>query len=1168
MRKLEFIKKLGFIIGITVLLMAVMPMSDGLAVQAQDPDWYYKPGNWTDYALSGMPDFDQKQDTWFDPTGGGNWSYCGPVAVANSLWWFDSANDNTTPGPPAIKDNYTLVTSYNPGGWDDHAPQNVEPLVNELAYLMDTDGQRTLIPHSGTDVMDMQWGIDMYLINRSFYGPYYEKTVLWPDFYEFIEPEVERCEDVVLLLGFYQSYAGYYERIGGHYVTCAGVNSNDTKLGLSDPYWDNAEAGFPGRVIPLGHNHTANGTGTHNDTLYVSHDTYDVVQVFPMNMAPCWALPNYTLGKGIINILNFAGQNGGPSLPGGAYNQQGPPIETIIDYAVAVSPKPDINDVIDSDYNWTELQEGGNVTITVHVTNETWNNTIYDMDILFWTDLYGTEWVKHLNFTPPLKYCQNYTFTVWYPFPPEIVVLHFSNYWDENIGFAFSYPEGALPDLVVPEKWETVEGCSYWVNYMVQNVGNATAGNSTTCIYADGLPVATAPCPALLAGEGYTDSVGPLACPGGTTVWIGVEADNYNDVIEENEDNNYYENVMEQPLEFGDAPDPTYPSLLASDGSRHCPTTTELLGLGLQGLDCKDFELDARVIDNDTCCDGLVTTFITANDPAETVTFEVTNFIPMDPLIVNILIDLNIDGDWTDAGEHVVQNQPIPLPGPAEGTFVSMPFSTVGATPGPTWLRLTLTRTPVTVPWNGTGLFECGETEDWNITIEEGFYWKPGNWTDYAPSGMPDFDQKQDNWFDPAGGAWTYCGPVAVANSLWYFDSREETGGIPPPTISDSYGLVTAYGAWDDHNVTNVEPLINDLASLMNTSISTGTDVFDMEHGIREYLNATGYNDSYYEVTVEMPDFYWIEEEVERCEDVILLLGFWTAYDDYMPPNEWWRVGGHYVTCAGVNSAGMQLGISDPFLDNAEAGGPGRVPVPHPAHPGNGTVHNDTQYVSHDIYDVNLSFTPGGMWALENYGFGNPAIVNFQGLNPNPNSMLPVGPYLGPQYPLHVEIEYAVAVSPIAGAVLDGHVDLEGRPATNVTVRLFQCDTTTEVDKVYGTTDASGNFTVSVSVSGTYDIGVKGQSSLSNLVEDVDLSAGGRTDFGLLREGEANGDDYISGGDYSLLSAAWMTWPGKANWDASVDFTRDSYISGGDYALLSYYWMDLGDCYGWPGDWN
>jgi len=156
----------------------------------------------------------------------------------------------------------------------------------------------------------------------------------------------------------------------------------------------------------------------------------------------------------------------------------------------------------------------------------------------------------------------------------------------------------------------------------------------------------------------------------------------------------------------------------------------------------------------------------------------------------------------------------------------------------------------------------------------------------------------------------------------------------------------------------------------------------------------------------------------------------------------------------------------------------------------------------------------------------------------------------------------------LIGATLEGHVDLQGFPATDVTVRFFAPGTQNEAMKKYTTTDASGNFTIGGLDPGTYDVAVKGQSSLSNLVEDVDLSVGGKADFGLLREGEANGDDYISGGDYSLLSSAWMTWPGKANWDASVDFTRDSYVSGGDYALLSYYWMDLGDCYGWPGDWD
>jgi hypothetical protein len=180
------------------------------------------------------------------------------------------------------------------------------------------------------------------------------------------------------------------------------------------------------------------------------------------------------------------------------------------------------------------------------------------------------------------------------------------------------------------------------------------------------------------------------------------------------------------PLEFGDAPDLPYPSCLISDGARHFPTDTEYLGLQSAG-DGKDFEPDANIIDLDLFDDGLRTFVLTAGNPAHTVDFEVTNLDSLNPnLIVNILVDLNQNGIW-DPGEHVVQNQPINLPGPAEGIFTSTPFSTVGAVPGSTWMRITLTRWSSIAPgWDGTmasagyaGPFECGETEDWSVTIED-----------------------------------------------------------------------------------------------------------------------------------------------------------------------------------------------------------------------------------------------------------------------------------------------------------------------------------------------------------------------------------------------------------------------------------------------------------------
>ena len=181
-------------------------------------------------------------------------------------------------------------------------------------------------------------------------------------------------------------------------------------------------------------------------------------------------------------------------------------------------------------------------------------------------------------------------------------------------------------------------------------------------------------------------------------------------------------------LEYGDAPDPKYPSLLGSDGVRHNnQSNTECLGLNSTG-DWKDFEPDARVSDLDNPFDdGLITMAIATGNPAATVTFEVTDLMAPSDLWVNILIDLDRNGDWTGPGEHVVVNQLIAVPA-SELVVVSTPFSTVGAAPGKTWLRMTLTRCPIPNPlWNGTmadtGLgwdrFEHGETEDCEIEIYE-----------------------------------------------------------------------------------------------------------------------------------------------------------------------------------------------------------------------------------------------------------------------------------------------------------------------------------------------------------------------------------------------------------------------------------------------------------------
>jgi len=167
--------------------------------------------------------------------------------------------------------------------------------------------------------------------------------------------------------------------------------------------------------------------------------------------------------------------------------------------------------------------------------------------------------------------------------------------------------------------------------------------------------------------------------------------------------------------------------------------------------------------------------------------------------------------------------------------------------------------------------------------------------------------------------------------------------------------------------------------------------------------------------------------------------------------------------------------------------------------------------------------------------------------------------------------DYLPLVVP-TGATLEGHVNLQGLPATNVTVRFFAPNTTTEnlTMRTHTSTDSSGNFTIGNITPGSYDVAVKGSTSLSNLESGVNLTAGGTTytEFGAFAEGDTNGDDFVESSDFAALSYAWLSRPGDGNWYAGADFSRDNIIDASDFAALSYYWLNRGDCYGWAGDWT
>ena len=293
----------------------------------------------------------------------------------------------------------------------------------------------------------------------------------------------------------------------------------------------------------------------------------------------------------------------------------------------------------------------------------------------------------------------------------------------------------------------------------------------------------------------------------------------------------------------------------------------------------------------------------------------------------------------------------------------------------------------------------------------EGHWLPPAE--DYAPAGLPDFDQRQERWQASGSQQCTHDGPVALADLLWWLDSSAESGSSGPPTVSDSHRLVQALGTWDDHDPRNVPPLVNVLASQLNTNGQRpGTDIGDLASGLETYLADRDLADDYALALRRSPSFDWVREEVRQQHPLLLLLGFWE-----LQPGGWKRLGGHSVAVAGASSGDEEwIALSDPFRDAAELGWPGLVkPGQDHGHlpDGGQTVHNDAAFVSHDVYG--LTRTTNG-WGPQGYARASAQIANFAGLNSAPGFQ-----DVQATASLHGEIvtlvDYALAISPQPASV-------------------------------------------------------------------------------------------------------------------------------------------------------
>ena len=161
-----------------------------------------------------------------------------------------------------------------------------------------------------------------------------------------------------------------------------------------------------------------------------------------------------------------------------------------------------------------------------------------------------------------------------------------------------------------------------------------------------------------------------------------------------------------EELDFGDAPDPTYPTLLASDGARH------ILGYGLVLGATVDGDADGQPTtaadgdDNDGSDDEDGVVFTSGLGVGLNAYVNVTASAAG---LLNAWVDFNADGDWNDAGEQVFTDQPL-VAGVNPLSF-AIPS---GAALGTTYARFRLASLGGLTP---AGLALDGEVEDEQVEI-------------------------------------------------------------------------------------------------------------------------------------------------------------------------------------------------------------------------------------------------------------------------------------------------------------------------------------------------------------------------------------------------------------------------------------------------------------------
>lgn len=267
-------------------------------------------------------------------------------------------------------------------------------------------------------------------------------------------------------------------------------------------------------------------------------------------------------------------------------------------------------------------------------------------------------------------------------------------------------PPGPVLAIGAPVAW----------TYTITNLGTEEVTDVT--VTDDQGVAVTCPATTLAAGGSMTCTAGGVATVGQYTNLGTVTATHpVFGTVAASDASHYFGQIL--ILDFGDAADPAFPTLFASNGARHVLGSAVYLGL------CVDSELDgqpAAGADGDDLGAGVSTfgTCATAGDDEDGVTFTTpldagatanVDVVANAACTLSAWIDFNGDGDWSDAGESLFPGGAALAAGANTLSF-PVPAAAAGGTAA---ARFRCTTDGEVAP-GGQAL--DGEVEDSEVTIE------------------------------------------------------------------------------------------------------------------------------------------------------------------------------------------------------------------------------------------------------------------------------------------------------------------------------------------------------------------------------------------------------------------------------------------------------------------